>query len=161
MQARSQVWIWGGAFPGERGLFRVLSWKESGIFAGILRISGPFCVFCFFEKVDFFYMWTACQRHVPWENFEKYDWKVCIKTHYDLIILFQIVTNKICPKLKLWTIVDTLAGPVLTNAGPLAKPSAGPHMKFPPPPLHPGMALASMGPNSIIYINHHAYLIPN
>ena len=32
LQARSQVWIWGGAFPGESGPFRVLSRKESGIF---------------------------------------------------------------------------------------------------------------------------------
>ena len=71
IQARSQVWIWGGTFPvkvdlfacylGKSGIFLRIFWEKVYLFACFFGEGGRFCVF------------NACWGHVPWENFEKYD----------------------------------------------------------------------------------------
>ena len=100
----------GGGFSDERGLFRVIFGRKRTFL----------CAFS--KKVDFlrtffsenwhFSVFTACRWLVPWENFDKYVWKLCIERHYDLFIfhselwLTKYVQN--CgPFWTLWTkIVD-------------------------------------------------------
>ena len=107
-QVRSQVWIWGDAFPakvdlftwfpGERGLFRVFFWGEKvDLYAS------------FFKESGLFHASTIFRGYVPRENL---DWKLCIYRHYDLIIfhskLWQTKHVQNCgPFWTLWTkIVD-------------------------------------------------------
>ena len=111
VQVRSQVWIWKGRLSNGMGLVCVITGRKRTF------------LHAFREKVDLFRCffgekWTFLRVH--WMlgvcSLEKF-WKIWLKImHYETLwsnyIPFQIVTDKMCP--KLWTILDTLE----QNCGP-------------------------------------------
>ena len=67
IQARSKVWIWGGAFSAKVDLFRVLSGRKWDFLRALWEKVDVFA--CFFGEGGLFRLFTACQGHVLWSNF--------------------------------------------------------------------------------------------